>query len=469
MPKKAKADEAAKGIYLRKKTYWLRHSADGERFFTNLKTRDFAEAVGRANEIRGRRPADKPPKNDWQQAIEAYLKDKAAGRRPPHLAGRRLRKFRPGTADRVRSFLNVFARFTETAGPSRVTMAHLNEYYANRAKNSEAGARSTMNAVQAFLDHVQFLPGRVVYDSERKLESRKALVSVSTVNDWLGKCEKCDLKFVLLCGFQLGLRSSEIKHSRLAWFDLEEGIATVPDQEVQILPNGERHLWQIKDLEQKKIPLSREFIKFLKDRFADSNGDFCLVSRRNSKTGLYDFKRPFAKFVEKQGRGDVTPHTMRHSFITALCNSGNHSVTEIAAMSGDGIETIERNYWKKRVTPGQLDDTLKGVRSSDALKDIQVLLQKLPTSQRIEKLLEEISKNRPDAQSDQTGFEWTNEVSAIHRGLYSVSDTISNIAVFDLFFPDGGVPQDDWDKGKLSTMRARLNLLSELGWIKKSS
>lgn len=468
MPKKAKVDKAAQGIYRRKKGYWLRHTVNGERFFISLKTRDFAEAVVKAKEIRGHRPVDRPSKTGWQNSIESYLKDKLAGRRPSHLAGRRLRKFRPGTAGRVRSFLTVFARFTKTESPSHVTMAHLKAYYANRAKNSEAGARSTMNAIQAFLDHVQSLPGRVSYDGERKLESRKALVSVSTFNEWIGKCQNPDLKFIMFCGFQLGLRSSEIKHSRRAWFALEEGIITVPAQEEQILPNGERHLWQIKDLEEKKIPLSREFMNFLKDRFVDSERDFCLVSRRKSKTGLYDFKRPFTEFVKKQGRSDVTPHTMRHSFITALCNSGNHSVTEIAAMSGDGIETIERNYWKKRVTPGQLDDTLKGVRSTDALKDIQILLQKLPTSKGMEELREAISKGRADSQHDETGFEWTSEVSAIHRSLYSVSDTISDIAVFNLFFPEGGVPQDDWDQGKLSTRRARLKLLSELGWMRKS-
>lgn len=64
------------------------------------------------------------------------------------------------------------------------------------------------------------------------------------------------------------------------------------------------------------------------------------------------------------GRPEVYPHSFRHSWITALCNSGNHTITEVAAWSGDRLETIEENYWKKTAAKGALDATLSGLRKS---------------------------------------------------------------------------------------------------------
>jgi len=54
---------------------------------------------------------------------------------------------------------------------------------------------------------------------------------------------------------------------------------------------------------------------------------------------------------------------MRHSWITELVNSGNHTLQDVAAWSGDDIQTIEKNYWKKRVIAGSIDATLRGERT----------------------------------------------------------------------------------------------------------
>lgn len=357
-----KRQKLTHGIYLRRKTFWVWYILDGTRYYVNLKTHDELEAIKLAKVVRGTIP-EKQMKSGWDQAIKKYIAEKRKGVRPKHLAGRRLRSFRPETCPRVESCLKVFAGWCECSFPHMVKLDHLQKYYNARRKKSEAGARSTIATIQAFLDHIECLPGRVIFSSDRKPEARQVVVSMEDSNKWIADCSRPGLRFVLFCGFHAGLRKSEIKHARPEWFDLTRRVLTVPGKEKQLLPSGKFYDWVSKDTESRQIPLSKSFCGFL-EGFLPSCRKFCLVGRR-SKDGLSDFRLPFERLVAQQERTDCTLHTMRHSWISELCNSGNHSITEVSAWSGDTIETIESNYWKKRVKTGDLDSTMLGKRSRD--------------------------------------------------------------------------------------------------------
>lgn len=374
MPKKAKPDKAAAGIYLRKKTYWLKHTVDGVRYYRNLHTHDFAEAVGKAAELRGEAPSGEKV-GAWDKMIARYVAEKIAGKRPSHLAGRRLRRFRPETGPRVASVLKVFAERTGVDSPAKVRVDHIQKYYEVRRKTSEAGARSTIATLQAFLDHFGCLSRRVVFAGDRKPEARQVVVSVETSNKWIEASTRPQMTFVLYCGFHAGMRKGEIQHSRPDWFDLERRVLTIPGREKQKLPGGRTIEWLPKDAESRQIPLSQGFCAFLKT-FLEPKRSFCLLGTRRSKDGLFDFRAPYERFMKEMGREDVTIHAMRHSWITELCNSGNHSITEISAWSGDTVETIERNYWHKTVQTGGLDSTMKGKKAGHEQKEaIEKIMQ----------------------------------------------------------------------------------------------
>ncbi len=276
---------------------------------------------------------------------------------------------------RVKSCLSVFAERCGAEAPSKVTLKQLQAYYDQYATSSKSGAKTTLATIQAFLDYQNCLPGRVTVPAGHKPEARVVVVTVKDSNEWIASCTRPALKFVLLCGFHAGMRAGEIVHSRIAWFDLHRRVLTIPGSEKQKLPNGKSVEWQSKDGDTREIPLSTSFCKFLPEFFETPKREYCLLSKGRAASGLFDFRAPFEAFVKAQGRPDVFPHAMRHSWISEICNSGNHTVQEVAAWSGDSLQTIEKNYWHKRVTPGSLDATLDGIRSKEVtdnmIKEIQ--------------------------------------------------------------------------------------------------
>ncbi len=476
MPKTAAADPKAKGIYKQKLTYWLRYTLDGAQHRVNLQTRDFEEAIRKADALRGKPVKGKGEKIAWKAAIKRYLDDKLHGHRPAHLAGKRIRSFRPDTAPRVGSCLSVFAASCGASSPAQVTTKQLQAYYDRRAKNSSAGAKSTIATIQAFLDHIRCLPGRVVIPLENKPEARQVVVDMETSNTWISECPRDNLRFVLYCGFHAGMRAGEIAHSRVSWFDLKRQVLTIPGKEPQVLPTSREYLWRTKDGETREIPLSEAFCTFLNGFLTSPKRDFCIPARRPPRkshaTGLLDFRAPFEKYVASKERSEVTPHAMRHSWISELANSGNHSISEVAAWSGDTIQTIERNYWHKRVRRGNLNDTMAGKRSGDTIKEVAAMLKTMnpvgldkDTAEAVKKLLKVAEK------TDQLKWDWTSKSPAGHRKLYSVEDTVSQLGVFRMLLdpgdndPEGGISDFDWEEGSVSTGRARLKILEDRGWI----
>lgn len=369
-----------RGLYQQKKTWWFRFSLGGKQHRVSTGTRDEAEAIKIAERIIKEGPKEKVSAKVWESVIVDYCERKT-----------RAGEFRKGTASRVKSALLTFANRGGAASPEVVRMKHLEDYYKARRKTSEAGARSTMAMIQAFLGDLGRLPGRVKYAAGSKPERREAVVSLAEAERWIREAGRDDLRFVLYCGFHAGMRAGEIKHARAAWFDLARGILTIPAKENQVSILGKRILWEIKDRESRSIPLSKAFRAFLGEFLTPRKGH--ILASRISKDGLFDFRAPFEALAEKMGREDVSPHSMRHSWISELCNSGNHSIQEVAAWSGDTLETIERNYWHKRTEPGALDETFSGKRKGGEMEEIRAALAGLINKQiPREKIIEEIQK-----------------------------------------------------------------------------
>jgi integrase len=338
-----------KGIYQQKLTYWFRYSSGGVQHRVSLGTRDLAEAIGKAAEIRAGKGTSKEGQKIWAKAVEKYLEEKLADN-----------SFRPDTATKVRSCLTVFARESGLRSPSQTTLAVLQAYYDKRRKTSEAGARSTLAQIQAFLAHLRCLPGRVDVARGSKPERREVVLGIEAINEMLEAATDPRLRFVLFCGGHAGMRAGEIKRAQASWFDLRRKVISIPAR-ASLEIKGKAVAWQPKDSEAREIPISAPFLSFLEGYLVGKEGRI-LVGRQGS---LYDFRLPFSKLATACGHPELFPHALRHSWISELCNSGNHSIQEVAFWSGDCIATIEANYWHKRVQGGALDKTVAGVRASE--------------------------------------------------------------------------------------------------------
>ena len=471
MARPHKNPEAA-GVYPRGEWFWLRHTVEGEEKRVPLRSRIYEEAIVRARELRGK-AAPEAAKGSWVTVIERYLKEKQNPRRPAGYTGKRWQTMRPGTIPKVRSCLKTFVTWSGLSSPSKVTLPILERYLEKTSKKSKAGGRTTLATINAFLAHVGCLPGRIQLPAKKELERRQVVVTIRGGNELIEKAQTDNLRFVLYCGFHAGLRRGEIMHSRPAWFDMDRRVLTVP----RVDEVGESK-FQIKDDESRDIPLSKQFSAFLKDFLPKVNGGYCLQNptKRRSKAGTYDFRLPFSEFVAACGRPELYPHAMRHSWISELCNSGNHTIQEVSAWSGDTIETIEKNYWHKRVVPGALDDTMQGKRSSDAIKEVAATLKNISTAGLSKETAEAVKKLLKSTEKpDQPKWEWTGAAPAGHRNLYSVEDTVTQLGVFRMLLdpgdndPEGGITEIDWDEGNVSTPRARLKILESRGWITKES
>lgn len=172
------------------------------------------------------------------------------------------------------------------------------------------------------------------------------------------------------------MRKGEIQHAQKSWFRLDSNppVVVIPGREIQNLKSG-KHEWRTKDGETRHVPLSEAFCAFL-GPFLTAKKQSCLESRI-SKNGLLDFRLPFERYAKLMGREDMTIHAMRHSWISSLCNSGHATITQVAAWSGDRIETIENTYWKKRVTPEALTDTLSGKKVGQEAKEMRKMLEEI--------------------------------------------------------------------------------------------
>ena len=157
-----------------------------------------------------------------------------------------------------------------------------------------------------------------------------------------------DLRFILFCGFDAGLRRDEISEARADWFGNSVHVQRSIGKRVRAgLADGrtERE-WRPKYNKERVIPLTRPFAAFLKRYLKDRDPlDFALHPEigHGRWRYRYDFRRPFTDYMTAQGEPWITPHVMRHSFASILKTKGK-SIAKIAEWLGDTERVTEKRY-----------------------------------------------------------------------------------------------------------------------------
>jgi integrase len=176
-------------------------------------------------------------------------------------------------------------------------------------------------------------PARVRFCTRQQ---RDALIDAATTDD---------LRFILLAGFDAGMRKNETIEARVGWFDLA-GRAV----HLQNTPT-----FRLKDRDARAVPLTGRFVEFLGSYLAGRQPDeFALRPdvKQGKGTYRYDFHRPFNDLVTGQGVRWVTYHVLRHTFASLLVQAGV-SIYKVARWMGDGVEVVQAHYG--HLAPGDSD------------------------------------------------------------------------------------------------------------------
>jgi len=145
------------------------------------------------------------------------------------------------------------------------------------------------------------------------------------------------IRFVMLCGFHLGLRKQEIVEARVEWFDFRRGVIHV----------HETQTFKPKDRERRFIPLNpvvRRWMRlYLKGRKKGEHILMPLIKERTKARYRWDFRRPFDQTCDRAGV-PCNPHLMRHTFASILLEDDATSFFKVAEWLGDDVRVVQRRY-----------------------------------------------------------------------------------------------------------------------------
>jgi integrase len=332
---------ALRGLYKRGKIWWYRWGVDGRGYHQSLKTQNEDEAIAKALAIR--RTPELVKSDEWKKDVRSFIRHKVS-----------LREFREGQSSKIRE--DKLVSIGQEIGISTVAQLDTERiqtwYDAMRvAPSTRQTYLNYLSSFCAWLVEKRMLrenPCTRVQRGKIHRAGRKSFLEPEDVDKLIAAVDdrvvaisgeakglsNDELKFILLCGFDAGLRTEEIIEAQPHWFDLRRGLL-----HVQATEN-----WIPKDNEARTIPLTQRFQEFL-STFLRREDKYVLKpsATKSAWRYRYDFRRPFKKFVAAAGYPTLTRHDMRRTFASLRVSAGV-SIYKVARWLGDGVAVVERSY-----------------------------------------------------------------------------------------------------------------------------
>jgi integrase len=349
--------------------FWYRWSENGKRFAVSLETEDestailkkkaiVADVARRGSESYRKQNSEPAAANQIAKVIREYLADGMSRDR---------KSMTPRTAQNLSYLLNQFAKESRIDSlrdlqPDSMTLWLKSQ---RKTKSTET-VRSHTRDMKAFrrylleqklareLDELNMPDaspiGRKNWLEQTVVDSVIAAVQpeyptkAKPATIERAKQSADDMRFILHCGFNAGLRRNEISEARVDWFDLQRGL-------LHVFSNGS---FTTKDRDGRSIPLKKPFLEFLKIYLQGTTG-YVLAPDKVKGKGAYRFdanRRLRSHFRKLKIR--CTWHDMRRSFASNLVSKGE-SIYIVAKWLGDGVAVVERSYGHVAPAAGNID------------------------------------------------------------------------------------------------------------------
>lgn len=327
---------ALRGLYRRGNIFWFAWTANGRRYHRSLKTSDEDEAIAEALKIR-RAPVmiDSEP---WKHEVARFIEHKKARG-----------TFRAQSALIRKQKLEAMADEIGVSHVRDLTTDLVQRWYdglGTLSPSTKVGYLSYLSSFCSWLVDTRKLrenPCARVHRDDVSSAGRKNFLEPEQVDALLAAVPhrqagrdavtNSELHYILLAGFDAGLRTEEIVESRPDWFDLKRGLL-----HVQATEN-----WIPKDREARTIPLTRRFLEFLETYPMDGKYMIQPTVEKRAWRYRYDFRRSFKSFVASCGFPALTRHDMRRTFASLRVSAGV-SIYKVARWLGDGVSVVERSY-----------------------------------------------------------------------------------------------------------------------------
>jgi integrase len=352
------------------KYWWYRWSEHGKRYAVSLRTEDEGTAIQKRKEImvdvarrgssvyqkqNGGQPA---PANQMGKVVREYLLEAQNRDRKPMTTG---------TAKNQKYVLDLFVKESGINDLRDLRPDSMAQWIKTKKKvKSTETVRSYTKNLKAFrrwllgqglvrsLDELP-MPDSPPVGRRNYLEQEEVDAVIAAVQPvYLPKAkpetikraqqDADDLRFILQCGFNAGLRRKEISEATTDWFDLKKGL-------LHVFSN---HSFTTKDKEGRTIPLKKPFLEFLKTYLVGKTG-YVLAPNKVKGKGAYRFdanRRVRSHFGTCKVR--CTWHDMRRSFASNLVSKGE-SIYIVAKWLGDGVAVVERSYGHVAPAAGNID------------------------------------------------------------------------------------------------------------------
>lgn len=341
--KPQKPSRTPKGLWLRGKTYWLAESFPGRgQQRISLGTPDLAEALTKAKEIRAF-PERFFAKTEGS-TLELFLEhQKRRGISDAHMKHARvalteLAGFAP--KGRLEDLSPVAAQKWWAGLLSRRIKSGRGEsdkQLGQKAAKSYLGHATVFYKWAVNAGHLPVSPVALIIAPKIRPKPRRTFLEADDAKRVIGECTDEDLKFCLFCALHCGLRKGEVIASRPHWFDMKAGLLHVQNEED----------WLTKDRDNRTIPLTREFLSFLKIYGIRSpymlRPDVESKPKRKSFQYRTDFKKLFAAHMKALELPKVTFHDLRRTFASLHASHGT-PLYHIAKWLGDEPGVVERTY-----------------------------------------------------------------------------------------------------------------------------